>query len=226
MVPADPDEDEVAARREPVGAPVVRGDPEIAGEHATAAAQFDPDDPESLERAAQIAREFAAGIDDATDQFSMLRGAAACAALVRGAGSYAGAADRAGDPVSVAFLRKWARVHDLPISIRRHIARGDIAPSAAMHIARVTGRARFLLAWATIDAGLSVEAVGELASTIKSGTTPEAAFREHGIEIGRVTLSLPEPVYRELRRHASLRNETPEAVVEAALLRYFEAASD
>ncbi|MDF1503171.1 hypothetical protein PYV61_09465, partial [Roseisolibacter sp. H3M3-2] len=45
--------------------------------------------------------------------------AAACAALVRGVGSYKEAAERAGGGVSVAFIRKWARVHDLPQAIRR-----------------------------------------------------------------------------------------------------------
>ncbi len=216
-----PDEDELAARREPVGAPVVRGDPEITGEHAPAAAGFDPDDPESLDRAAAIARAFAAEIGATSDQLSMLRGAAACAALVRGAGSYAVAAERAGDPVTVPFLRKWARVHDLPISIRRHIARGDIAPTAATHIARVTGRARFLLAWAVLDEGLSVEQVAGLASAIKEGQPPEAAFREHGFRAGTITLTLPEPLYRELRRRASLENVPPAEIVGAALRDWF-----
>lgn len=215
-----------AARREPVGAPVVRGDPEITGEHARGAAQFDPDAPESLERAVETAREFAAEIGEVRDRLTMLRGAAACAALVRGTGSYAAAADRAGEPVSVSFLRKWARVHDLPISVRKHIARGDIPPSAATHIASVTGRARFLLAWAVIDHDLSVEAVGQLASDIKGGTAIETAFRDRDLDLGTMEIALSLPVYRELRRHASLRNDDPEAVVELALRRLFESESE
>jgi hypothetical protein len=143
----------------------------------------------------------------------MLRGAAACAALVRGSGSYAVAPSR---------RAKWSRVHDLPISIRRHIARGDIAPSTAMHIARVTGRARFLLAWAHIDHDLSVQITNEIASAIKDGTSIERAFRERGIHIGEITLSLPLPVYRELRRRASLRNQSPETTIEDALRREFD----
>lgn len=225
-MPADEPDDELAARREPVGAPVVRGDPEITGERAPEAAQFDPDDPDSLERAIDIAQAFAAGIHDGVDQLTMLRGAAACAALVRGTGSYAAAADRAGEPVTVPFLRKWSRVHDLPISIRRHIARGDIAPSAATQIARVTGRARFLLAWAVIDEDLTVEEVGQIASAIKRGRSPEAAFRELGVRPGSLTVTLAEPLYRELRRRASLQNVAPDELVEAALRAWFESEGD
>lgn len=223
-MPAEDPADELAARREPVGAPVVRGDPEITGERAPAAAGFDPDDPESLDRAAAVAREFAAEIGTTSDQLSMLRGAAACAALVRGSGSYAAAAERAGGDVTVSFLRKWARVHDLPIAIRRHIARGDIPPTAASHIARVVGRARFLLAWAVLDEGLSVEDVASLASAIKDGRSPEAAFRDAGITPGTITLTLPEPVYRELRRRASLDNVPPAEIVATALEARFESA--
>lgn len=76
---------------------------------------------------------------------TLLRGAAARAALVRGEGSYKAAAERSGDPVTVNFLRKWARVHDLPLSIRRHIAKGELTVTAAKHIARVRGNTRFLL---------------------------------------------------------------------------------
>lgn len=53
-------------------------------------------------------------------------GAAVCPALVRGEGSYKAAAERAGGPVTVSFIRKWARV---------------------------AGDARLHLAWATIDHG-------------------------------------------------------------------------
>lgn len=220
MAPEERDEDP-AARREPVGAPVVRGDPEIAGDDATGATQFDPDDPESLARAVDAARSFAESVAEVRDQLTMLQGAAACAALVRATGSYKAAAERAGEPVSVSFLRKWARVHDLPISIRRHIARGDIPPSTATHIARVTGQARFLLAWAAIDHDLSVDTVGQLAGDIKAGTAVELAFQQRGIDLGDMAVSLTIPTYRELRRHASLRNTTPEALIEEALVGLF-----
>lgn len=191
------------SRREPVGAPVVRGDPEITGAHADEAAAFDPDDPESVADAVTIVREFHDRSADA-DHLTMLKGAAACAALVRGEGSYKAAATRADVPVS--FLRKWARVHDLPISIRRHIARGEIAPSAAKHIARLAGTARFLVAWATIDHDLSVAEVRAVTSAVSSGTSVEEALEAQGLDLGRITVRLPADIYRELRRRASLAN--------------------
>ncbi|MFB6301924.1 MAG: hypothetical protein ABEH78_03565, partial [Haloferacaceae archaeon] len=144
-----------ADRIEPVGEPVVRADPEVTGQRAEEAVEFDPDDPESVALAADIVRQFAEETDGTEDNIYMLRGAAACAALVRGVGSYKAAAERAGGEVTVGFVRKWARVHDLPQAVRRHVARGHIAPTAAKHIARVDGEARFALAWATIDEGLT-----------------------------------------------------------------------
>ena len=190
-------------RREPTGEPVVRGDPAVTGERAGEAVRFDPDDPASLEAAAETVREFAAGGDHDADQIYVLRGAAACAALVRGEGSYRAAAERAGDPVTVNFLRKWARVHDLPISIRRYIAVGDIVPSAAKHIARVDGDARFLLAWATLDHDLTVQAVRTIASAVNDGTPVEAALDEHDALPGRKGVSLPIDLYHELRLEAA-----------------------
>lgn len=191
------------SRREPVGAPVVRGDPEITGAHADEAAAFDPDDPESLAEAVTIVRDFNDRSAEA-DHLTMLKGAAACAALVRGAGSYKAAASRAEVPVS--FLRKWARVHDLPISVRRNIARGEIAPSAAKHIASLTGNARFLVAWAAIDHDLAVAEVRSVTSEVSSGTSVEEALAARGIDLGRITIRLPPDIYRELRRRASLAN--------------------
>ena len=132
-------------RESPVGAPVIRGDPTLTGEHAEQAVAFDPEDPESLALAAETVAAFAMNTAGADDNVVMLRGAAACAALVRGEGSYKAAAKRAGEDVTVSFIRKWSRVHDLPQSIRRHVARGDIAPTAAKHIARVSGEARLHL---------------------------------------------------------------------------------
>jgi len=150
----------------------------------------------------------------------MLRGAAACAALVRGHGSYKAAAEAAGDGVQVSFIRKWARVHDLPESVRRHVARGHIAPTAAKHIARVAGDARFDLAWAVLDADLTVREVRRAASAISDGASPEAALRTEGVAAGRLDVDLPLDVYRLLRDRASLENREPGDVIADALEEY------
>ena len=152
----------------------------------------------------------------------MLRGAAACAALVRGEGSYKAAAERAGGEATVAFIRKWARVHDLPRSVRRYVALGRIAPTAAKHMARVSGEARFLLAWATLDHGLTVREVRATASRVNEGMSVEEALAEVGIELGMLTVSLEPEIYRELRRRAALNDVEPSDVVAAALEDYFE----
>ncbi|PSQ45740.1 hypothetical protein BRD12_09005 [Halobacteriales archaeon SW_12_67_38] len=183
-------------RDSPVGEPVIRGDPTFAGERAGEAVQFDPDDPESVTRAAGIVRSFADDSVGDADSVYMLRGA--------------------GD-ATVSFIRKWARVHDLPRSIRQYVATGEIAPTAAKHIARVTGEARFLLAWATLDADLTVRDVRSIASDANSGTPPERALSAHGVPPGEVTLDLPPETYRELRRQAALRGVDPAALVAEAL---------
>ncbi|MFW5934433.1 MAG: DUF7119 family protein [Halolamina sp.] len=224
MPPSDPDDDETPVpsteRRSRVGEPVVRADPEITGERAEEAIDFDPDDSESVERAAEVLATFAD--DEASgDYLDMLRGAAACAALVRGVGSYREAASRA-DGVSVSFIRTWARVHDLPQSVRRHVARGNIAPSAAKHIARVGGAARLDLAWATLDHDLTVREVRSLASRVNDGVPAEAALRETGVELGDLALSLSVEEYRELRREASMRNEAPDDVLAEALAERYD----
>jgi len=204
-------------RRERVGEPVVRADPEIMGEHASEAVDFDPDDPESVELAARTLREFVdSEAIDGEDSVAMLRGAAACAALVRGVGSYRAAAERAGD-APVSFIRKWARVHDLPQSVRRHVARGNIAPSAAKHIARVEGTDRLDLAWATLDHDLTVREVRSLASEVGDDTSATEALAELGHEPGALELSLSPERHRELRREASMRNVEPGDVVSEAL---------
>ncbi len=224
MPPSDPDDDETPVpsteRRSRVGEPVVRADPEITGERAEEAIDFDPDDPESVERAAEVLAAFADG-EASGDYLDMLRGAAACAALVRGVGSYREAAARA-DGVSVSFLRTWARVHDLPQSVRRHVARGNIAPSAAKHIARVGGAARLDLAWATLDHDLTVREVRSLASRINDGVPADEALREAGVDLGDVELSLPVEEYRELRREASMRNEAPGDVLAETLAERYD----
>jgi len=207
-------------RRSRVGEPVVRADPELTGERAAEAIDFDPDDPESVARAAEVLAAFADS-NGSGDYLDMLRGAAACAALVRGVGSYREAAERA-DGVSVSFIRTWARVHDLPQSVRRHVARGNIAPSAAKHLARVGGTARLDLAWATLDHDLTVREVRSLASEINDGASAQDALREHGIELGKVALSLSVEQYRELRREASMRNEQPGDVVAEALAERYD----
>ncbi len=208
-----------ADRAEPVGEPVVRSDPAVTGDRADEAVGFDPDDPESVALAAEIVREFAetdAGVDD---NVFMLRGAAACAALVRGVGSYKAATNRVDGAASIPFLRKWARVHDLPQAIRRHVARGNIPPTAAKHIARVSGDARFYLAWATLDGSLTVRAVRRAASDINDGTPVEEALAAEGVTLGELTIQLPPELYRDLRRRASLEDRDPADVTAAALTR-------
>ena len=217
------DEDAMPTDREsPVGAPVIRGDASITGERAAEAVQFDPDDPESVALAAETVAAFAAGTEADADHLDMLRGAAACAALVRAAGSYKAAAARAGEDVTVPFIRKWARVHDLPRAIRIQVARGRIAPTAAKHIARVSGEARYHLAWATLDHDLTVREVRALASAVNEGQSVDEALADSGVEAGRLTVSLPLPVYRELRRRAAIEGVDPDALVAAALEDAFE----
>ena len=206
-----------ADREEPVGEPVVRADPAVTGERAREAVGFDPDDPESVQLAAETVRAFSENTVGAEDNVYMLRGAAACAALVRGVGSYKAAAERAGGDVSVSFIRKWARVHDLPRAIRRHVATGEIAPTAAKHVARVDGEARYLLAWAILDAELTVREVRAVASAVNDGATVDTALREHGVAPGTLELSLPRQVYLDLRRRAALEDRSVGEVVAAAL---------
>jgi len=196
-------------RESPVGRPVIRGDPSLTGDHAERAVEFDPEDPESLALAAGTVRAFADNEAGAEDNVLMLRGAAACAALVRGEGSYKAAAARAGDGVTVSFIRKWARVHDLPRSIRRHVARGNLAPTAAKHVARLSGPDRLHLAWAALDHGMTVRQVRSVASAVGEGADVEAALAEEGVTLGELELWLPPEVYCELRRQASLEDRTP-----------------
>ncbi len=216
MAPDGPD-GPTTDRESPVGQPVVRGDPTFAGERAREAVQFDPEDTESLARAADVVEAFASDAIGETDSVYMLRGAAACAALVRGEGSYKAAAERAGEDVTVSFIRKWARVHDLPRSVRQCVATGEIAPTAAKHIARVSGRARLLLAWAVLDSDLTVREVRAVASDINTGTSPEDALAAYDVTLGEVMLRLPLETYSELRRRAALRGIDPAMVVAEAL---------
>jgi len=122
----------------------------------------------------------------------------------------------------VAFIRKWARVHDLPQAIRRQVASGQIAPSAAKHVARLGGTDRYLLAWATIDGDLTVREVRSIASAVNDGSDIETAVREAGVELGHVGIRLPLDAYVELRRRASNRNVDPGDLVAEALADYFE----
>ncbi len=216
-------------RESPVGAPVIRGDETVTGSHARRAVQFDPNDPESVDEAAAIVFEFANGDANGDhDHLYMLRGAAACAALVRGVGSYKTAAERASeagdgpDDVTVSFIRKWARVHDLPRSVRRQVALGNVAPTAAKHIARVGGEARLLLAWAVLDGDLTVREVRNVASAINNGVAIEDALTEYDVTLGELELTLPPAVYRDLRRQASLESVDPEVLVADALEAYLD----
>ena len=197
-------------RESPVGEPVIRGDPELTGQRPEEAVQFDPDDPESVAKAAETVASFADNSAGDADNVYVLRGAAACAALVRGEGSYKAAAERAGEDVTVAFIRKWSRVHDLPEAIRRHVARGEIAPTAAKHIARVSGTARYLLAWVALDHDLTVREIRSIASRINDGdSVAEALEAETGSRLGQLTIDLPVEAYLCLRRQASLANAEP-----------------
>jgi hypothetical protein len=217
-----PEQSPPTDRESPVGAPVIRGDPALTGEHAEQAVAFDPDDPESLALAGETVAAFAMNKAGADDNVLMLRGAAACAALVRGTGSYKAAAERAGEDVTVSFIRKWSRVHDLPQSIRRHVARGDIAPTAAKHIARVSGEARLHLAWAVLDHDLTVRQVRSVASAVNDGTDVERALADEGVNLGEIVVELPADVYCELRRRASLEDVPPGDPIADALSARFD----
>ncbi|AFZ73084.1 DUF7119 family protein [Natronobacterium gregoryi] len=208
-------------RESPVGEPVIRGDESVTGSHAHEAVQFDPADPDSLEDAADTVRRFATD-SHGNDHLLVLRGAAACAALVRGEGSYKAAAERAGTDVTVSFIRKWARVHDLPRSIRKQVASGDIAPTAAKHIARVGGEARLLLAWAILDSNLTVRDVRRAASATNDGTPIEQALAEHDVTLGQLELTLSPPTYRDLRRRAAIDDIDPSKIVTEALENHLE----
>ncbi|WP_440763229.1 DUF7119 family protein [Natronorubrum sp. DTA7] len=208
-------------RESPVGAPVIRGDESVTGTRAREAVQFDPDDPGSLADAAETVRQFAAGSTN-DDHLYMLRGAAACAALVRGEGSYKAAAERAGGDATVSFIRKWARVHDLPRSVRKQVALGRIAPTAAKHIARVGGEARLLLAWAALDGDLTVREVRSVASAVNDDVSIDQALIDQGVTLGRLELTLTPDTYRDLRRRASVDGVEPGAIVSEALEDYFE----
>lgn len=205
-------------RTSPVGDPVVRGDPSIAGEVRSEAVELDPSDPASLEEAVEILRRFAATDADQRAPLGMLRGATACAVLVRGEGSYRAAADRAGEGVSVSFIRTWARVHDLPLSVRKKVATGAIAPSTAKHIARLTGADRLYLAWATIDHELTVREVRAIVGDVHDGDSVQSALETQGYSLGEVTVELPLEEYCLLRQEASLADESPGETI-AALFR-------
>ncbi|MFB6307798.1 MAG: hypothetical protein ABEH35_00570 [Haloarculaceae archaeon] len=209
-------------RESPVGKPVIRGDPSLTGQRAEEAVEFDPDDSESLELAAQTVRAFSENTAGADDNVYMLRGAAACAALVRGEGSYKAAAERAGGDATVSFIRKWSRVHDLPRSIRIHVAKGEIAPTAAKHIARVAGQARLLLAWSVLDHDLTVRQVRSVASDVNDGESVERALAREGVALGELRIRLDPGSYRELRRRAALDNRDPGDLVTEALDAHFD----
>lgn len=211
------DDESVTERQTPVGEPVVRGDERIVGEHAAEAVAFDPDDPDSIDLAADIVRTFARHADTDADSRYLLRGAAACAVLVRGLGSYTAAAERAGDPVTVSFIRKWARVHDLARPIRIHVADGTLAPSAAKHIARLEGTARYDLAWAAIDHDLSVREIRSIVTDIANGADPEAALEAHDAPLGSMHVHLAPSTYREVRRLAALQGVDPAAIIDEAI---------
>ncbi len=217
-----PDETVPTDRESPVGTPVIRGDPSLTGEHAERAVEFDPEDPDSLALAAETVRAYANNEAGADDNVLMLRGAAACAALVRGEGSYKAAAARAGEGITVSFIRKWSRVHDLPQAIRRHVARGEVAPTAAKHIARLSGADRLHLAWAVLDHDMTVRQVRSVASTVGDGVGIETALTDAGATPGEFDLRLSPDIYCKLRRQASLDDSRPGELVDEALEGWLE----
>lgn len=212
-----PDDAPSADRESPVGKPVIRGDPTLTGQRPDEAVEFDPDDPESLELAARTVRRFSENTAGADDNVYVLRGAAACAALVRGEGSYKAAAKRAGGDATVSFIRKWSRVHDLPRSIRIHVAKGEIAPTAAKHIARLGGEARLLLAWAALDHDLTVRQIRSVASNVNDSATVAEALATEGYQLGQLTINIDTDAYCNLRRRAALDATDPSAVVTESL---------
>lgn len=209
-------------RESPVGEPVIRGDPSLTGQQPEEAVRFDPEDKHSLDLAAETVDRFANHTADNADSVFMLRGAAACAALVRGTGSYRAAATSAGEEVPVSFIRKWARVHDLPESVRRHVAKGEIPPSSAKHIARLTDESRLHLAWAVLDHDLTVREVRAVASGVDNETDVETVLAQRGYSLGEITIELSPKEYCNLRRSASLGDTTPGVIVTAALTERFE----
>jgi hypothetical protein len=213
-------------RESPVGEPVVRGDRAVSGDRAADAVAFAPDDPEDRRRAARTVAAFAAEDAYARGNLDVLEGAAAAAALVRGEGSYRAAADRAGEDVSVSFVRKWARVHDLPRSIRRQVAAGHLAPSAAKHVARLSGDDRLTLAWAAVDHELPVREVRSIASEVADGGSVVDSLADRGVRFGVVEARLPPDLYCELRRRVDLSEEPPGEVVARALSAHFSAPGE
>jgi hypothetical protein len=199
-------------RASPVGEPVVRGDRSVTGRRADDAVAFDPEAPEDLARAAEVVQAFADA--DPQDNVRMLRAAAAAAALVRGEGSYRDAADRAG--VGVPFVRTWARVHDLPRSVREEVAAGRLAPSAAKHVARLGGPARLTVAFAAVDNDLGVRAVRSVVGDVADGTPVADALRSVDVTPGEVTVELPLDLYREVRRRATLSDRSSGGVIASA----------
>jgi hypothetical protein len=216
MTPPDPSDEWLPTDREsPVGSPVVRGDPTVTGSRADSAVSFDAEDPADVARAAETVRAFATENERVADNVYVLRGAAAAAALVRGEDSYSGAAERAGEPVSVSFVRKWARVHDLPRVVRRTVATGELTPSAAKHVARLAGDDRLLLAWAAIDHDLTVREVRSIVAEVEDGVG--APLEDRGIRPTAVTVDLDPEAYCRLRRRAVREGRDPERVATEAI---------
>jgi hypothetical protein len=97
------------------------------------------------------------------------------------------------------------------------VATGRLAPTAAKHIARVSGSARLDLAWTALDHDLTVREIRSIASTIADGTASTEALLEQGYTPATCTVELSVETYRELRRRASLESVPPGTIVEQAL---------
>ncbi|MFC6725339.1 hypothetical protein ACFQE1_13365, partial [Halobium palmae] len=86
--------------------------------------------------------------------------------------------------------------------------------------------ARLHLAWATIDADLTVREIRSIASTVNSGDSAVDALRASGVSPGHIELDLPLDRYLQLRRRASLENREPSEVAADALDAYFDPATE
>ncbi|MFB6254968.1 MAG: hypothetical protein ABEI06_10195 [Halobacteriaceae archaeon] len=202
-------------RDSPIGRPVIRGDEEIVGEHAEEAEVFDPNNTDDVEKAISVLHSFVSS--KTTNPLLPLRAAAAAATLVRAETSYTDAATRVKDEIGVSFIRKWARVHDLPYAIRKQVAMGVLSPTAAKHIARLTGNDRELLAWTTIDNDLSVREVRSIVSDVMDGESLESAIKDHGIKLGSLTIAIDREAYCAVHREAALEDSEVDDIIEVAI---------
>jgi len=209
-------------RESPVGSPVIRGDESVAGTRAREAVQFDPDDPESLADAAETVRRFAGG-ETNDDHLYMLRGAAACAALVRGEGSYKkppnAPAATLPSPLSASGLASTisrARSANRSHSVRSPRQPPNTSPASAAN--HGSSSSRGLPSTETSPSATSA------ASPARSTMVPPSIRPSTNtiLPLGRLELTLSPVTYRALRRRASIDDVNPGELVTEALEQYFE----